>query len=41
MKLLNWIMPVVVFVVIPILYIVGSEVIIALLEKEERRRSKS
>ena len=30
-----------IFVVIPILYIVGSEIIIALLEKEERRRSKS
>lgn len=28
------------FVVIPILYIIGSEAVIALLEKEEKRRSK-
>lgn len=28
------------FVVIPVLYIIGSEVVIALLEKEEKRRNK-
>ena len=30
-----------VFIVIPILYIIGSEIVIAMLEKEEKRRNKA